>query len=54
MKTILMAGGTGLIGTHLIKTLANTYKFILITRDKNNAKSTKKNSVIMHFFCHFL
>jgi len=47
MKTILIAGATGLIGTHLIKTLANTYKFILITRDKNNAKSTKKNSVII-------
>ena len=42
-KTILIMGGTGLIGSHFIKIFNDTYNFIIITRNKNKIKAAKHN-----------
>ena len=42
LKTILMSGGTGLIGKRFIETYNKEYNFIIISRFKQN-KNQEKN-----------
>lgn len=45
MKHVLISGGTGLIGRHLIKVLQAYYKVTVITRDKSRATRLLGNDV---------
>ena len=41
MKSILLTGATGFIGSHLIDELAKKYKVFMIVRKKNFLRITK-------------
>ena len=46
MATILLTGGTGMIGTHLQKFLADKgYSLIILIRDGTKAKSSNNNVI---------
>ena len=52
MKTILIAGATGLIGSAFINTFYNQYKVILITRDTSKFLA-KKNRINLYTWKEF-
>lgn len=42
MQTLLIIGGTGSLGNHLVKRLQNTYKIIILSRDENKQWSMRQ------------
>jgi uncharacterized protein (TIGR01777 family) len=47
MKTVLITGGTGLIGSYFIKRFLNDYNFILISRNKNTTLFNNSNITLI-------
>lgn len=46
MATVLLTGGTGMIGTHLQKfLLENNYKVVVLIRDDSGTKSSSNNNI---------